>query len=157
MEKHPNRLFRLVVAASVSALLLSGCMNDEGEIIDKPDLNEIRHRSVRIKAGNCRVRQSDVKYKKCEDISSYDLLRVAELRGVNGTPVRAIALDDDTVATQNYGALHAFFSRIPMGYGCAPTLQGIFPSPTRVADCQEKGKCDAAKDKTASTSTPTRT
>lgn len=151
MEKHPNRLFRLVAAACVSILLLSGCMTDEGEIINKSDLNEIRHRSVRIKAGNCRVRQSDVKYQKCEDISSFDLLRVAEMRGVNGTPVRAIALDDDTVATQNYGALHAFFSRIPFGYGCAPTLQGIFPSPTRVADCQEKAKCDEAADKKACT------
>ena len=144
MAKHSNRLVCVVAVACAGLVWLGGCMDDASEVIDRPDLNEVRHRSVRIKASNCRVRQADVKYKKCEDISDFDLQRVAELRGVNGAPMRAVALDDDTLAIENYGALSAFFSRIPMGYGCAPTLQNIFPSPTRVADCEEKAKCKDA-------------
>ncbi len=132
-------------AVALAAMLCAtACIDDESVVVDQPsaNVNELRTRSVRIQAGNCRVKQAEVKYQKCDDVDDADLLRAAELRGVNGAPLRAVSLDDHNLAKENFGALNAYFSRIPVGYGCAATIQGIFPSPTRVAECEEKAKCD---------------
>lgn len=129
---------------------LFGCM-DEPSVVIKEDLSKVRLRSVTVNAANCRLRQTDEKLQKCEDISNYDLLRVAELRGINGAPVRAVATDDDTLTAANYGNVSAYWSRIPFGYGCKATLQGIFPSPARVAACADKAGCDSKPDAEAKT------
>ena len=144
MAKLPDSCARFAALTLAAVLATSGCMDDPSVVIKSADLNELRTRSVRVLASNCRVNQSEIKYKKCTDIDDTDLLRVAEMRGVNGAAMRAVKLDDHNLTKENFGALSAFFSRIPFGYGCAPTLQGIFPSPKQIAKCEEKDKCDDA-------------
>lgn len=113
------------------ALLLwtSGCMTDPSATLPK-DTNEVRLRSIVIDAAACRAKDGSVK--ACDNIASKDMQRVNEMRGVIGAPWKALELDDDTnTKAKSYGNLSAFWSRIPIGYGCDYTLQGVFPDASK--------------------------
>lgn len=107
----------------------AGCMTDPQATLPK-DTNEVRMRSVVIDAAT--RRHKDGSFKACATIATKDMRRVAEMRGVIGAPIKALELDDDANAkAKTYGNLSAFWSRIPMGYGCDHSIQGIFPDGTK--------------------------
>ncbi len=115
----------------VALLLLAtvGCMDDP--FVTLPDdTNAVRHRSVIIDASTCR--HKDGSLKACNNIAAKDMRRVAEMRGVIGAPSKAVALDSDSyLKEKSYNLLSAFWSRIPVGYGCDATMQGIFPDASK--------------------------
>jgi len=116
----------IAAATAVAALLAlgTGCVEDQFVTLEKGS-NAVRARSVLIDAAQCL--RKDGKFSDCATANPFDLRRVDEMRGVIGAPTRAIALDDDANARQNFGRVSPLFVRVPMGYGCEATLQGIFP------------------------------
>ncbi len=119
----------LPAAIALLSLLATGCIDDSYVTLDK-NTNKVRARSVVIDAGQCL--KKDGAFVDCATANPFDLRRVSEMRGVIGAPKSALALDSDTNTRANFGRLSALYSRVPMGYGCAATLQGIFnkPNPT---------------------------
>lgn len=118
------------VKASLSVAMLAtaslcGCIDDTHVTLDK-NSNEVRARSVKINASQCLKR--DGEFTDCSSETAFNLQRVKQLRGVIGAPTSAIGSDApaDANAALNFGRLSPYWSRIPVGYGCAATMQGIF-------------------------------
>jgi hypothetical protein len=131
------------VGLLATTLLLGACIEDPHVTLDK-DLNVVRLRSVKISASACRERGPNEKSKKCDAISHHDLMRVSQMRGIIGAPLKAVAGDNDTDAAYNYRyGLYGYWARIPTGYGCKAMLQGIFPSPSKVKACSDADGCSA--------------
>ena len=122
-----NRQLRWIAVLGLMATW--GCIDDPFITLD-PKSNETRARSVRIDASQCR--KKDGSFADCKTETAFNLRRVDQLRGVIGAPMSAVSLDNDANAKANFGKLSAYWSRIPVGYGCGATMEGIFnkPSPT---------------------------
>ena len=121
----------LVYVFAVS-LLTAGCMDDPHVKLPS-DSNSVRKRSVVVDISQCLTKQGEVL--ACDQVATKDMQRVAEMRGVIGAPASAVKLDDEAFMRDvSYGQLSAFWSRIPVGYGCDGTIQGVFPDKSKSAD-----------------------
>ena len=127
----PPQRQRFAVAITTALLLALGtaaCIEETAVVLPE-NTTSVRFRSVRVDASRCRVRGSPTGV-DCADMTKpvADGLKVAGLRGVNGAPVASVDLDVavDTFRA-NFGSVHAYWTRIPVGYGCGATLQGVFP------------------------------
>jgi hypothetical protein len=124
LGRHSTQLLLATIAFAAV-----GCIDDSHITLDKKS-NEVRARSVRIDASQCL--KKDGQFTDCKTEVAFNLRRVEQMRGVIGAPFSAIALDDAANARSNFGRLSPFWSRIPIGYGCGVTMQGVFnkPNPT---------------------------
>ena len=122
--------FALVPLRSFVLLLglcaLAGCI-DEVTAPLPANANATRMRSVRIDAAQCVLQDGTLV--ACPDASKAvaNGLKASGMRGVNGAPVVAVDVDKSDLYAANYGNLHGYWARIPVGYGCDCTLQGLFP------------------------------
>ncbi|MCO4761290.1 MAG: hypothetical protein KC502_07285 [Myxococcales bacterium] len=118
---------RLLTAGLI--LATTACMTDPHTTLPD-DTNSVRYRSVIINADKCL--RKDMSVGDCSSVKVEDRQRVDEMRGVIGAPFRAVSQDPDSVMQkQSYDKLSAFWSRIPVGYGCEFTMQGVFPDGTK--------------------------
>lgn len=132
MFRHRRQSPPRALAAAALALLTAGCFSDDASVLPE-NANSLRLRSVRVDASTCIHRDgSEV---ECLTADAKDLRRVAELRGVIGAPTRAIELDNDSRMKApdlnngrepTFNTLSTFYARMPFGYGCEATLQGMF-------------------------------
>jgi hypothetical protein len=134
-RKGTGSLWQAVLAASLVWSGL-GCSQSESTITLPAEHNANRNRSVTIEAGTC-LRRGQTPVACTEAMIPPDALRVADLRGGNGT-VQA-ALDDDNTETflKNFGTLTWLWHRLPVGYGCAATLHGVFNDPDGKANPED--------------------
>jgi len=118
----PSRSLLLVAALCA----LAGCI-DEASSPLPADANAVRLRSVRVDASQCLLQ--DGKLADCPDAAKpvANGLKAAGMRGINGAPIAAVAVDQTDLYPANYANLHGYWARIPVGYGCDCTLQGLFP------------------------------
>lgn len=123
----PSRAAIRVLLASLSTVLaLPGCIEDASVTLPKT-ANLTRNRSVVVDASMCVLGDGSLVACPANPSSLVNGIQVAGLRGVNGVPLAAIPLDVAAAKT-NFGSLHAYWTRLPVGYGCGATLQGIFPN-----------------------------
>lgn len=116
------------VAGVFVVLGLTGCI-DEPFVTLPPDTNAMWMRSVQIDASQCL--QRDGTYKLCSASAAKDMQRVRHMSGVIGAPLTAVELDPGTkLADQSFRELTALWARVPVGYGCEATMQGVFPDRT---------------------------
>ena len=119
---------RLATLLLLGATATAGCI--EEPVVTMPsDTNAKWMRSITVDASKCL--RKDGSYQPCADIDVRDMQRVRHMSGVIGAPLRAIDADSDTKAQQGFRALTALWARIPVGYGCGATLQGVFPDKTK--------------------------
>ena len=138
MHKHRRSLSQTFAFATLLSLIggpaaLAGCSQTEDTITLPEKANQLRNRSVRIDAGQC-VLTNGTTVPCLGDLAPADGLKAVDLRGVNGTAAVAVPIDQDSDFLKNFGNLLPYWHRIPVGYGCGATLQGIFPNGAKAFD-----------------------
>ncbi len=124
------RPFALWTARALPIVLLvapmASCIEDPFEVLPT-DANDKWLRSVTIDVSRCLNKSGS--YGLCGDTAVRDMQRVRHLSGVIGAPTSLLVSDtpSDAKAHISFGELTALWARIPVGYGCEATLQGIFP------------------------------
>lgn len=130
------------------ASLLTGCIEEESVVLP-PRTNELHNRSVRVDLSQAMLKSGAlVKLGDATAIANYTSIctvpgeackvfkapvtegvKIAGLRGVNGAPLSAVTGDDQIHVDKGFKDVNAHWARIPVGYGCAATLEGMFPDP----------------------------
>ena len=141
------RLLQRCLVLSLAAVALSSCLSEPSLPLPAGSsslagANATRFRSVRVDAAQCLLQ--DGKIAACPDVTKAVAggLKAAGLRGTNGAPVVAVDVDKSQLFVDGYHTLHDYWSRIPVGYGCECTLQGIFPNAAAAADAPASYKLD---------------
>lgn len=146
------------VALAACAVLagLGGCLEQENTVILPANYNKVRNRSVRIDASKFATKTGDAvdaSQFKADKVIDYtwtcigancsefkavttDGVKASSMMGVLGTAKAAIASDEAKAAlfNQSVRSMYAFQMRIPVGYGCKPMMQGLFPDRTKNVD-----------------------
>jgi hypothetical protein len=116
-----RRALLLTLALAAGA---AGCIDESSQVLP-PASNSTWRRSITIDASRCLLK--DGTYASCASAEPAQMQRVAHMSGVNGAPLAAVELDPNTKLVQSFPYLVARWARIPVGYGCRATLQGVFP------------------------------
>lgn len=117
--------FRRTAALSMLFATLVSCSSTEDTITLPANANQLKNRSVRIDVGQC-VTMAGTPVACAGDAVPADGLKGVDLRGVNGTALLPVVRDQGSDFAKNFGQLNPFWHRVPVGYGCAATLQGLF-------------------------------
>ncbi len=136
---------KLAAVALAALAVTSGCTQAETAITLPQNYNTLRNRSVKIDAAQCLTLNGTATAPvACADMTiAANGLKAVGLRGGNGTDKTALSLDDGSKYHKNFGNLSWFWHRIPVGYGCAVSMQGLFPDPSKDPTDANQFKFDA--------------
>ena len=124
----PSLALRNVVVLAIALAFVSPACSSDPSVILPEGYNAKRNRSVTIDNSACYLSASGIEDPvACADESTpTGGLHGTGMRGVNGAPFPVFIDDYAATFATNFAQLSATNMRIPAGYGCAYSLQGLW-------------------------------
>ncbi len=159
----PRQPLACALASLLAVASLTACVEEATVTLPK-NYNTVRNRSVAIDASKflatdgSLVDASSLAPQKLLDYSGVCIgancaqfkasatngAKVASMQGINGTLKTLLPTDTDQTKlfATSASSLYATWMRIPVGYGCKPLLQSLFPDRTKPAGDVQKNAGD---------------